>query len=861
MTLAYAVLSITKHFNQMCCHLCGSTYISVEKMELNNKFLKLKRALFDKCYSSLNDKQRDAVFTTDNPLLVLAGAGSGKTTVLVKRVVFIIKYGNAYFNDIIPDYVDDAYIKEMEAALASPDNSIAEEMLQDFAYRPCQPYRVLAITFTNKAANEIKERLASALEDETVANDIWAGTFHSICMRILRVNCEKIGYKPNFSIYDTDDQKKAVSAAMKRCMLDEKQFPIKSVITAISHAKDKLLTPSMYAAEVGADFRLSKIARVYSEYQRTLIESNAMDFDDIIMNTVKLFKTDSEVLSYYQKKFRYICVDEYQDTNEAQFVLTSMISEGHKNLMVVGDDDQSIYKFRGATIDNILNFDHSFSDTKVIKLEQNYRSTGTILDAANAVISNNKGRKGKKLWTAGDRGEKITVRRLPDQNIEAKNVVDTVNSAVAKGEHKYRDFAVLYRTNAQSNSIERAFAKSAVPYRMLGGVRFSDRKEIRDAVAYLQLIQNHSDRERMLRIINEPRRKIGDKTLMAVAQIADEQGCSMFEVIENASKYTALSRSAVVLEDFAALINRLTAMAEHLSLPDLFDSVLELSGYRAMIEAAGEEEKDRLDNLDEFKSSIQEYVKNNENPTLTGFLEENALVADVDRYDESADAVVMMTIHSAKGLEFPVVIIPGFEDGIFPGMQTIVGSDEDIEEERRLAYVALTRAKQQIYILHTKSRLLYGQTQYNPISRFVTEIPEEYINREEENADVFFAQNVYSKNKSYVFDTPSAFDSRREQKTYGNGQSTSPQYRTPQRSNTTRSTSSFGTQTNTQPIFNNTKKETAVFVPGDRVRHMTFGDGEVLSARSMGADTLYEVMFDKVGTKKLMATYAKLRKI
>ena len=824
-------------------------------MDFNEKFLKLKRALFEKCYNGLNSKQREAVFTTDNPLLVLAGAGSGKTTVLVKRVVFIIKYGNAYYSNVVPDYADDTYIKEMEAALAATDNTQAEEMLLDFAYKPCQPYRVLAITFTNKAANEIKERLASALDDPDTANDIWAGTFHSICMRILRVNCEKIGYKPSFSIYDTDDQKKAVSAAMKRCMIDEKQFPIKSVINEISHAKDKLLSPALYASQVGADFRLSKIARVYAEYQKALVESNAMDFDDIIMNTVKLFKKDTEVLSYYQKKFRYICVDEYQDTNEAQFALTSLLAEGHRNLMVVGDDDQSIYKFRGATIDNILNFDQSFSDAKVIKLEQNYRSTGTILDAANAVIAHNKGRKGKKLWTAGSKGDKITIRLLPDQNSEAKNVVDTVNSAVADGKYAYKDFAVLYRTNAQSNSIERAFAKSAVPYRMLGGVRFSDRKEIRDAVAYLQLIQNHSDRERMLRIINEPRRKIGDKTLLAVAQIAEEQGCSMFEVVENASKYVALSRSATTLESFAELINRLTVMSTQLSLPDLFDAVLDLSGYRAMLEAAGEEEKDRLDNLDEFKSSIQEYVKSIENPTLTGFLEENALVADVDRYDESADAVVMMTIHSAKGLEFPVVIIPGFEDGIFPGMQTIVGSDEDEEEERRLAYVALTRAKKQIYILHTKCRLLYGQTQYNPISRFVSEIPEEYVIKEEEDSDSVFAQNVYSRNKSYVFDSPYSFSSPQAKKS-----TTSTQVKPVSRA-TPYVAPSTAAQSKTQPIFKQSSSSVEAFVPGDRVRHMTFGEGEVLSARSMGADTLYEVMFDKVGTKKLMAAYAKLKKI
>ena len=812
-------------------------------MNFNEKFLKLKRALFDKCYASLNPMQRESVYTVNDPLLVLAGAGSGKTTVLVKRVVFLIKYGNAYYTDFVPPFADQSYLAEMEQALRDPDITAAEEMLPDFAYNACPPYRILAITFTNKAANEIKERLVTALGSEDVAKDIWAGTFHSICMRILRANCEKIGYTRDFSIYDTDDQKRAVSAAMKRCMLDEKQFPIKSVMTAISHAKDKLLTPEKFALEAGGDFRQSKIAKVYTEYQRALRQSNAMDFDDIIMNTVKLLRTDVDILDYYQKKFKYVCVDEYQDTNEAQFVLTSLLAGGFRNLMVVGDDDQSIYKFRGATIGNILNFDKIYSDAKVIKLEQNYRSTGTILDAANAVIANNNGRKGKNLWTDGARGEKIKIRKLADQNLESKDIVDIVYNAVAKKGRSYRDFAVLFRTNAQSNSIERAFAKSAVPYRMLGGVRFSDRKEIRDAVAYLQLIANHSDRERLLRIINEPRRKIGGVTIDAISTIAAEQNCSMFEVIENAGAYTALSRSAAVLEGFAALINKLTVMSTYLSLPDLFDAVLGESGYRAMIEAAGEEEKDRLDNLDEFKSSIQEYVNRTETPTLSGFLEENALVADVDRYDDTADAVVLMTVHSAKGLEFPIVIIPGFEDGIFPGMQTIVGGEDDMEEERRLAYVALTRAKEQIYILHTKSRLLYGQTQFNPLSRFVTEIPERFVVHEEEDGGAFFSQTVTGR---YFNDSPT-YPTKRSQPAYGYG--------------TRMGGASSGAATKpSEPVFKQSRTAKETFKPGDRVVHAAFGAGEVLSVRPMGADILYEVMFDRVGTKKLMATYAKLRK-
>ncbi len=816
-------------------------------MEFNDRFLKLKRALFDKCYASLNSNQREAVFSVNGPLLILAGAGSGKTTVLVKRVVFIIKYGNAYFDSAVPEYADEKYLMEMENALTDDGISAAEDMLEDFACEPCRPYRMLAITFTNKAANEIKTRLAQALGDEDAARDIWAGTFHSVCMRILRANCELVGYKKEFTIYDADDTKKAISAAMKRCRIDEKQMPVKSVINAISHAKDRLLTPSAYAAEAGSDFRMSRIAKIYNEYQTTLVNSNAMDFDDIIMNTVKLFKTQPDILEYYRKKFKYICVDEYQDTNEAQFVLTSMLAGGFDNLMVVGDDDQSIYKFRGATIGNILNFDKHFATAKVIKLEQNYRSTATILDAANAVIANNGGRKGKRLWTDGKRGERIVIRRLDDENHEARSISDMINKAVADGSRAYRDFAVLYRNNAQSNSIERALAKSAVPYRMLGGVRFTDRKEIRDAVAYLQLIANHSDRERLLRIINEPKRKIGGVTIDALSQIAAEQGCSLFEVAENAGRYTAFSKgSAASLEGFAELINALTAKAAHLSLPDLFDAVLDDTGYRQMIINAGEEEKDRLDNLEEFKSSIIEYVNKTEEPTLTEFLEENALVADVDRYDESADAVVLMTVHSAKGLEFPIVILPGFEDGIFPSMQTVVGSNDDMEEERRLAYVALTRAKEQIYIMHTKHRLLYGQTQANPLSRFVTEIPEQYTKREENN----YSGGMYGSLgtiKTYYSD---------RQPQYGNGSNSA--YTRP----ISERKSIGGETTVGKPIFNrNTKEERTVFKPGDRVKHQTFGEGEILSVRPMGADTLYEVMFDRVGTKKLMATYAKLVKI
>ena len=810
-----------------------------------DRFQKAKRALFDQYYQSLNGMQRKAIYTVNGPLLVLAGAGSGKTTVLVKRIAHIIRFGDAYFTERVPGGVDQEYIESLEQAVNLPPEQIGE-ILSELAEQPCPPYRILTFTFTNKAANEMKERLARTFDDPDLAKDIWAGTFHSICLRILRIYGDRLGYQKEFTIYDADDTKKAVGSAMKACNVDDKQFPIKSVIAAISAAKEKLQTPETYELISGNDYRNSRIAKIYKKYQDTLRASNAMDFDDIIMNTVTLLREHEDVRLSYQRRFLYVCVDEYQDTNTAQFMLTQLLSGGYRNVMVVGDDDQSIYRFRGATIENILNFDRVYADATVIRLEQNYRSTQTILDAANEVISHNSGRKGKTLWTAGDKGDKIYLKQLETQDFEAREIISVVNRAVASGEYHYRDFAVLYRTNAQASSIERAFAKSALPYRILGGVRFSDRKEIRDIVAYLQLLVNHNDRERLLRVINEPRRKIGDRTLEAVEAIAEEQGCSMFEIMQHASRYAALSRSAVALMNFTAVINELTALVGKMPLGELFDQVADRTGYRQMLIDGGEQEKDRLDNLNEFKSAMVEYearAEEDTEPTLTGFLEENALVADVDRYDESADAVVMMTVHSAKGLEFPIVFLPGMEDGLFPGMQTITAGTDEMEEERRLAYVALTRAKKKIYIYHTKSRLLYGRTTYNPLSRFVSEIPSGLIEKFEEAP----VRNPYSQQP--VFKT---YYSESQNKAPATARQTSPAGNYAVRKPTP-------TPTPTPAAAQGGKRE--VFAPGDRVRHMTFGEGEILSVKNMGADVLYEVMFDKVGTKKLMATYAKLRKI
>ena len=818
---------------------------------IEQRYLSVKRRLFDKAYAELNERQREAVFTVNNPLLILAGAGSGKTTVLVRRIAFIIRYGNAYFSDYVPYGTDEARVSELERAMMLQPEAIREHILPQFANNTCEPYRVLAITFTNKAANEIKERLARMFPDEEhTATDIWAGTFHSICVRILRQHGERMGYRPGFTIYDADDTKKAMLAAMKRLKID---VNIKAVINAVSHAKDKLLSPDAFALEAGQDYRQKQVARVYEEYQRYLRESNALDFDDIIMQTVLLLRHHPEICEAYQRRFRYVCVDEFQDTNVAQMQLTVLLTNPTtRNLMVVGDDDQSIYRFRGATIENILTFDKAFPDAKIIKLEQNYRSTGNILDAANAVISNNRGRKGKTLWTSSGAGSKIHLKLCDDQNMEARYLVDTVSRAVAKKEATYRDFAILYRTNAQSQSIEKAFARAAVPYRVLGGTRFTDRKEIRDVVAYLQLISNHDDNTRLARIINEPRRKIGAKTLETVALIAAEQECSQFSVIERADNFVALKNSAATLLQFAGIINDLSHLAKSTPLDALFDLMLEKTGYRQMLVAAGPEEADRLENLDEFKSGILEYMQDNDEPSLTGFLEETALVADVDRYDETADAVVMMTVHSAKGLEFPVVFLPGMEEGLFPGMQTITEGPTEMEEERRLAYVAITRAKKELYILHTRNRLLYGQTMYNPVSRFVSEIPEALIEKLDEGQanNIRVGQSRYSE---YTYGQHGAYGNNfnapvQQKRTYYSESATR-----------TQQTPSFGKPIMPSRPAAGTARE--VFAPGDRVKHMNFGEGEILSVKSMGADTLYEIMFDTVGTKKLMATYAKLKKL
>lgn len=802
-----------------------------ERNELTARYLSAKRRLFDLYYEKLNDCQREAVFFADGNLLVLAGAGSGKTTVLVNRIVHLIRYGNAYHSPYAPVDLTEARVKALEEAASLPREQIAE-ILPEFISAPCAPWNMLAITFTNKAAGEIKTRLCDAMGDPDAAKEVWAGTFHSICMRILRVYAERRGYEAGFTIYDTDDQKSLLSGIMKKLEVDSKLLPVKSVLGEIGRAKDNLLDPDEYEREYAArDVRRRTIAKLYREYQKHLVEANAMDFDDIIFQTVRLLETDAEVRERYQNKFRYVCVDEFQDTNLAQFRLTALFAGGYQNLMVVGDDDQSIYKFRGAVIDNIIYFDRKFKNTKIIKLEQNYRSTSVILEAANGVIEKNTGRHGKALWTERRGGEKLTLRTCEDTATESRYLAERIQSLVAEKKYTYRDMAILYRMNMQSRALEQTFVRSGIPYRMLGGLRFNDRKEIRDLVAYLQLIINPSDRERFRRVINEPRRGLGQKTVDAVVEIAVEQSCPVLHVLRDADRYAALGRSAEKLKGFYRLIRSLRELLDtDISLESFVTQVLDRTGYRQMLIDGGEEEKERLENIGEFLTGVAEYEKSTDTPTLVGFLEENALVADVDKYDETADAVVMMTVHAAKGLEFPVVFLPGMEDGIFPGAQNIAsGSQEDMEEERRLAYVALTRAKNKIFITHTKLRMMNGRTQTNDISRFVKEIPSHLIvedtpTRYYDSYSPYRNQGYNAKPRTYIAD----------------GVATAkPTPAAPQRK---------------AAADLNLKA-------GDRVSHAVFGEGEILSARQMGADVLYEVVFDRVGTKKLMGTYARLKKL
>ncbi len=791
------------------------------------EFLKLKRNAFDKLYSSLNEMQRRSVYQVNGKLLILAGAGTGKTTVLVNRIAHIINYGDAYNSDIIPQNITQEQYEKLKSYDSLPKEELTE-LLKCCAVNPCPSWGVLAITFTNKAAGEMKQRISSLVGDE-LAGEMWVGTFHSVCVRILRSHISLLGgkYNSNFTIYDSDDSKKLIVQCMKQLNIDEKMLPVKSVANRISRLKDELTSPEAFTDISSGDFRESQIATIYELYQHNLRENNALDFDDIIFNTVRLLTDFPDVLAKYHRKFRYVNVDEYQDTNFAQFELTRLLALGSGNIMVVGDDDQSIYKFRGATIKNILQFDTVYPNAEIIKLEQNYRSTSNILGAANSVIRNNFGRRGKELWTSGDDGSKVHIRRVLHQNDEAKFIINTVRDYSNKEGMKFSDFAVLYRMNAQSNSLENQFAKSGIPYRILGGMRFYERKEIKDILAYLTVINNPGDNLRLKRIVNEPKRKIGESTMTAVEDIADENGISLFSVMANASSFTALAKNAPKLEKFASMIMSLKECAETKGMKELCTRILDDTGYREMLLTSTlPDDVERLANIEELISNMVTFEETEEDPTLENFLQSVSLISDVDNYDKDADAVVMMTVHSAKGLEFPVVFLPGMEEGIFPGMMSVNNPDE-MEEERRLAYVAMTRAKKHLYLIHAEERMFFGKTQRNPKSKFITEIDKDFVDEEPTKSVAqkpAVQQNQPAHKRKY-----------------------------PLSAELTRDVSGIGSVGKTRGYER--------FAPGEKVMHMTFGEGTVLTVTEMGADILYEIIFDKVGTKKLMATYAKLKRI
>lgn len=772
-------------------------------------FIKLRKNVIKKYFGRMNDRQFEAVTTVDGPVLVLAGAGSGKTTVLVNRILNLVKFGNGYNSTFVPNLPTEELQKGIDYL-----NDVIDYVPDGiFGDRQVKPWQILAITFTNKAADELKERIADKLGDD--ANDIWAGTFHSVCGKILRRNAERLGYTSHFTVYDTDDQRRLMKEIMKQHEIDEKFVPHKYVLSAISHAKDSLITPAEFEATNANDFRLKTVAQLYRLYQERLQKADAMDFDDMIVNTVRLLENNDDVLDFYSNKFRYVCVDEYQDTNHAQYVLVSLLASANNNLCVVGDDDQSIYRFRGATIENILNFEDDYKGAKVIRLEQNYRSTSNILNAANKVIENNRGRKGKTLWTDNGDGDKITVHTSEDERMEARYVADTILEKVSKG-GKYSDNAILYRMNAQSNTLENVFLRSGIPYKIVGGLRFYDRKEIKDVISYLHLINNNKDDVRLRRIINEPKRGIGDTSLNHAAEIASELGVSMFEVLCRADEFAALSRASSKILPFCEMIKTLSDYAVDNSISDLFESLLEVTGYKRMLENDGEEGLDRLDNVKELASNIAQYELESEEPSLSEFLEQISLISDIDSFDTESDKVVMMTIHSAKGLEFPNVFLVGMEEGIFPGNQSLYGGNEEIEEERRLAYVAITRAKKRLTITHTSMRMLFGSTTRNLPSRFLREIPEDLC------VNTGFVTKAYE-----VKSRPSSFQ------------------------NTYAAKSSFTPKPKPQ-------KTDCIYTIGQQVIHKAFGQGMVLSVTPMGNDYLLEIAFQKVGTKKLMAGFAKL---
>ena len=863
--------------------------------DLTSEYLALRDQYIEARFTKLNPMQRQAVFTTEGPLLILAGAGSGKTTVLVNRIANIIRFGSAHGSKELARPVTEQDLNDLRTAVAA-----GRDLPRETAYlavRPARPWNVLAITFTNKAAGELKERLRAML-GETLGGDVFASTFHSACVRFLRRDAERIGFPKSFTIYDSDDQQRVIKQIYKDLMIDDKFLPVKSAVSQISSFKDKLLSAEDIASEAPRDTKAALISKIYTTYAARLKKAGAMDFDDLIYHTVKLLQNDEEARRYYQDKFKYVVVDEYQDTSIAQFNLVRLLAGGSNNVCVVGDDDQSIYKFRGATIENILNFEQVFKGGKTIRLEQNYRSTSNILNAANSVIKNNAGRKGKTLWTQNGNGEKVHHYTASNEQDEASHLADIIGEHLREGAH-LRDHAVLYRMNAQSNPIETYFARAGIPYRIVGGQRFFDRKEVKDINSYLAVIVNPRDDVRLRRIINEPARKIGATTIEKIGDLAAKNGVPMLEIIGHVREYPELQRAAAPLEKFYEMYRELCDLSVTLPLDEFAGEVVKKSGYEAMLKAQKEEGQARLENLGQLISSVKTYVdQNGEDATLAGFLEEVALISDLDSYDQDADSVTMMTIHSAKGLEFPYVFVVGMEDGVFPGDMARY-NEEDMEEERRLCYVAITRAKKELYLSSSRSRLIFGQTRRNPPSTFLSEIDPDLLDETQSPELAYSGGGFGAGYGSYSTNVPggrsgysgasrgylnSEYNARPRggfggsySSGFASGGHESPNYSGGRhnvqstgfgtgygRSNNPHHATPAGAGTSTlagTPSAAPKKKEAVSYAPGDLVEHRVFGKGKVIKATPIAGDCIVEIQFDRVGVKKTMANYAPLKKL
>ena len=864
--------------------------------DITTEYLALRDQYIEARFARLNAVQRQAVFATEGPLLILAGAGSGKTTVLVNRIANIIRFGSAHGSRELPRPVTEADLNDLRTAVAN-----GRDLPRETAYlavRPARPWNVLAITFTNKAAGELKERLRAMLGD-TLGGDVNASTFHSACVRMLRRDAERIGFPKSFTIYDSDDQQRVIKQIYKDLMIDDKFLPVKSAIAQISSFKDKLMSAEEVAGEPFANTKAQLISKIYTAYAGRLKTAGAMDFDDLIFHTVRLLQNDAEAREYYQNRFRYVVVDEYQDTSVAQFHLVRLLAGGTNNVCVVGDDDQSIYKFRGATIENILNFEKVFSGAKTIRLEQNYRSTANILNAANSVIKNNMGRKGKTLWTESGDGEKVHHYTATNEQDEASHIADVIGEHLREGA-SLKDHAVLYRMNAQSNPIETYFARAGIPYRIVGGQRFFDRKEVKDINSYLAVIVNPRDDVRLRRIINEPARKIGMTTIDKIGELASAAGVPMMEIIAHVRDYPALQRAAAPLERFYEMYRELCDLSISEPLDVFVGDVIKKSGYEAMLKAMKEEGETRLENLGQLVSSIKTYAdQNGEDATLAGFLEEVALISDLDSYDNDADSVTMMTIHSAKGLEFPYVFVIGMEDGIFPGDMAKY-NEEDMEEERRLCYVAITRAKKELYLSSSRTRMIFGQTRRNPPSSFLAEIDPALLDETQSPELSSYGGGFGAGYGSYSTNVPGGRSgysgasrgylnseyNARPRGGFGGGYSSgfaSGGHESPNsyggrhtvqstgfgsgygRSRGAGSAVPAGAGTSTlagAPAAAVPKKKEAVsYAPGDVVEHRVFGRGTVLNATPIAGDCIVEIQFDRVGVKKTMANYAPLKKV